>query len=134
MRILFGPRRDAMHAIYAFYREVDDIADEEDPSRKNASVCAAWRGDSIQLFQGARRKRRRGVALLEPVRAFDLPREEFILMIEGMEMDAEGPIVAPTTLSGCSLIRAAPALSALLSMPVSPARRAPKRRTGFRLL
>ena len=31
MRLLPEPRREAMYAIYAFCREVDDIADEENP-------------------------------------------------------------------------------------------------------
>ncbi|MCB0075644.1 MAG: squalene/phytoene synthase family protein, partial [Caldilineaceae bacterium] len=88
MRILSKPRREAMHAIYAFCREVDDIADEEGPVADKRIGLAAWRAEIDQLFLGAPQTPT-GVALLEPVRAFDLPKEEFILMIEGMEMDAE---------------------------------------------
>ena len=32
MRLLPAPRREAMFAIYAFCREVDDVADEEAPA------------------------------------------------------------------------------------------------------
>ena len=44
MRLLPRPRREAMYAIYAFCREVDDIADgSAEPAAKLAAL-AAWRG------------------------------------------------------------------------------------------
>ncbi|HPE29599.1 MAG TPA: presqualene diphosphate synthase HpnD [Parvularculaceae bacterium] len=117
MRILSKPRRDAMHAIYAFCREVDDIADEEGPVAEKRIGLAAWRAEIDRLFQGAPQTPT-GVALLEPVRAFDLAKEEFILMIEGMEMDAEGPIVAPTMERLLAYTRRVAGSVGMLSMPV----------------
>jgi phytoene/squalene synthetase len=43
MRILPAPRRDAMFAIYAFCREVDDIADSEAPAAMKRVELIGWR-------------------------------------------------------------------------------------------
>lgn len=94
MRILRRPRREAMFAIYAFARTIDDIADGDWPAGEKRRLLDAWREEIEALYD----KRPRGPitqALQEPIAAFDLPREEFLLMIEGMEMDADGPIRAP---------------------------------------
>ncbi|MEL7488327.1 MAG: squalene/phytoene synthase family protein, partial [Pseudomonadota bacterium] len=45
MRILSKPRREAMHAIYAFCREVDDIADEGGTHAEKIAGLNAWRAE-----------------------------------------------------------------------------------------
>jgi phytoene synthase len=117
MSILSKPRREAMHAVYAFCREVDDIADDASSVVDKRLGLAAWRAEIDNLYRGAPRTPT-GLALLAPVRAFDLPREEFILMIEGMEMDAEGPIVAPTMEQLLAYTRRVAGAVGMLSMPV----------------
>ena len=117
MRILSGDKREAMYAIYAFCREVDDIADEPAPLAEKKQGLLAWRAEIDRLYDGAPTFPT-GVALLDKVRAFDLPKEEFILMIEGMEMDAEGPIVAPSMEKLLAYTRRAAGAAGMLSMPV----------------
>ncbi len=117
MRILSGERREAMFAIYAFCREVDDIADEPAPLAEKKAGLQSWREEIERIYQGAPSKPT-GVALLEHVRHFDLSKEEFILMIEGMEMDAEGPIVAPTMERLLAYTRRVAGAVGMLSMPV----------------
>ncbi|MGE0409390.1 MAG: presqualene diphosphate synthase HpnD [Amphiplicatus sp.] len=117
MRILSKPRREAMHAIYAFCREVDDIADDDTDVVEKRIGLAAWRAEIDRLYAG-RPQTPTGVALLGPVRAFDLPRDEFLLMIEGMEMDAEGPIVAPPLETLFRYTRCVAGAVGMLSMPV----------------
>lgn len=95
MRILPRRRRDAMFALYAFCREVDDIADEGGTEAEKLAALAGWREEIERLYAGAPQWPT-AVALSEHIHAFDLPREEFRLLIEGMEMDARGPIQAPT--------------------------------------
>ena len=118
MAILPKPRRAAMHAIYAFCREVDDIADDErrDAGEKHARLDE-WRREIDRLYAG-RPTLSAGVALLEPVRAFGLPKNEFLMMIEGMEMDAGGPIVAPSLDRLFAYTRRVAGAVGLLSMPV----------------
>ena len=94
MRLLPAPRRDAMFAIYAFCREVDDIADEPAPMAEKSAGLAAWREEVARLYAGAP-TRPTGRALLGPVGAYGLRQEDFLALIEGMEMDA-ADIRAPT--------------------------------------
>jgi phytoene synthase len=118
MRILGKDRREAMHAIYAFSREVDDIADEDDmPVVEKRLALAAWRAEIDKLYDGAPTTPT-GVALLEPVRRFNLPKQEFLMLIEGMEMDAEGPVIAPDFARLYAYTRRVAGAVGLLSMPV----------------
>jgi phytoene synthase len=89
MRLLPRPKREAMFAVYAFCREVDDVADGDGSSATKLNLLARWRDELDALFAG-RPALPTSRALLEPIRRFDLPRREFELMIEGMEMDASG--------------------------------------------
>ena len=43
MRLLPRDRRNGMYAIYAFCREVDDIADGERPVENKLAALAGWR-------------------------------------------------------------------------------------------
>ncbi|MEL6766378.1 MAG: squalene/phytoene synthase family protein [Pseudomonadota bacterium] len=95
MRALPKPRREAMWALYAFARVVDDIADEEMPLAERRRLLGLWRAEIAALYAG-RPRSLIGLALAGPVAAYDLPEREFLLLIEGMEMDAEGPVVAPS--------------------------------------
>jgi presqualene diphosphate synthase len=95
MRILPAPRRAAMYAIYAFCREVDDIADEPAPLEEKRAGLARWRAEIDALFAG-RPRHVVARALLAPVGAYGLRREDFLAMIDGMEMDAAADIRAPS--------------------------------------
>jgi presqualene diphosphate synthase len=94
MRLLPEARRDAMFAIYAFCREVDDIADEEAPQAEKQAGLAAWRVEIDNLYAN-RPTRPISQALLGPMRDYKLRREDFLAVIDGMEMDATDTIQAP---------------------------------------
>jgi squalene synthase HpnD len=94
MRLLPQAKRDAMFAIYAFCREVDDIADGTAAIEAKRAGLRAWRQEIEALFAG-RPARATTIALAGPVRRFDLPKPEFDAMIDGMEMDASGRMRAP---------------------------------------
>jgi presqualene diphosphate synthase len=95
MRVLPPDRRHAMYAIYAFCRMVDDIADDDDSAFADKQPrLAAWR----ERIAGLYRDQSDGPVtrvLLAAVQRFDLRREDFLAVIDGMEMDAETAIVAP---------------------------------------
>jgi squalene synthase HpnD len=94
MRLLPAAKREAMFAIYAFCREVDDIADSDAlPAGKRAGL-ALWRAEVEALYAG-RPSRPTSLALAAPIERFDLPRAEFDAMIDGMEMDAGEAMRAP---------------------------------------
>jgi phytoene synthase len=94
MRVLPQARRDAMFAIYAFCREVDDIADGTAAPEAKRRELDAWRREIAALFAG-RPATTAGRALIEPTHAFGLRREDLLAVIDGMEMDA-GDIRAPS--------------------------------------
>jgi len=95
MRVLPAPRREAMYAIYAFCREVDDIADGPEPRAEKLERLAAWRLEIDRLYAG-RPRLPTTRALLQPVADYGLPKEEFLAIIDGMEMDARETMVAPS--------------------------------------
>ena len=94
MRLLPAEKRQAMFAVYAFCRVVDDIADGDLPEAAKLRQLQGWREEIDRLYAGdARDPIAR--ALIEPIRRFDLAREDFIAMIDGMETDARGGLIAP---------------------------------------
>jgi presqualene diphosphate synthase len=95
MRLMPKAEREAMFAIYAFCRAVDDVADDGVGSREERLVeLEDWRGDLRSLCTGGRPGR---AAFLEDVIARYHPRlEDFFAVIDGMQMDVDGDIVAPT--------------------------------------
>jgi presqualene diphosphate synthase len=95
MRILPAARREAMFAIYAFCREVDDVADNDAPAPDKRRDLAWWREEVDAIYAGAPRHLI-GRALVAPVAAYRLRREDFLAVIDGMEMDAVADIRAPS--------------------------------------
>jgi presqualene diphosphate synthase len=94
MRLLPRERREGMYAVYAFCREVDDIADEDAPAAQKKAALAAWRDEIEALYAGCPRHLV-ARALRGPVARFRLRREDFHAVIDGMEMDAAEDIRAP---------------------------------------
>jgi phytoene synthase len=94
MRLLPAEKRQAMFAVYAFCRVVDDIADGDLPDAAKLRQLQGWREEIDRLYAGTARHAI-ARALAEPVRRFDLAREDFLAIIDGMEMDARGGLAAP---------------------------------------
>jgi phytoene synthase len=86
--LLPQPKRDAMSALYAFCREVDDVADEDSaPVEQRREQLAAWRQD-IKLACDGQTPRFPTNRELQPViRQFGLRFEFFDELIKGCEMD-----------------------------------------------
>jgi phytoene synthase len=95
MRLLPRARREAMFAIYAFCREVDDIADDGGSRAERLAGLEQWRKEVAALYQG-RASLPIAVALEEPLREFGFREADFLAVIDGMEMDARTDIRAPS--------------------------------------
>src|SRR6185437_14534571 len=93
MRILPRAQRDAMFLIYSFCRQVDDIADSDGPREQRLAALQQWREDIDALYQGCPPARLRDY--VASVRQFGLEREDFLAIIDGMEMDVPQDIRAP---------------------------------------
>ena len=94
MRLLPQARRDAMFAIYAYCREVDDIADEPAEVDDKKRRLEGWRTEIARLYDSVP-QHPIAQALLPCGRQFNLRCEDFLAIIDGMEMDAVEDIVAP---------------------------------------
>ena len=94
MRLMPKAEREAMFAIYAFCRKVDDIADDGIGTRpERATKLESWRRDINALYDGGQAGE---AAFLAPaVKQYGLRREDFHTIIDGMAMDVAEDIVAP---------------------------------------
>ena len=95
MRVLPKAEREAMFAVYGFCRQVDDIADdlEGDRSERRAGLDA-WRADIEAMYAG--KDPGRAALVAEPTRRFGLAKADFLAVIDGMQMDADEDIRAPS--------------------------------------
>jgi squalene synthase HpnD len=93
MRILPRAQREAMFQIYSFCRQVDDIADSHDPRPQRLAALQEWRDDIDALYQG--RPPARLKDYVTSVKTFGLKREDFLAIVDGMEMDVPQDIRAP---------------------------------------
>ncbi len=93
LRILPPAQRRAMFEIYRFCRTVDDIADRGGDRQARLQELAQWRSDIEALFRGTPPAGVR--SLLEPIRTFALQRDDFVSILDGMEMDVLEDIRAP---------------------------------------
>jgi squalene synthase HpnD len=93
MRILPREQREAMFQIYSFCRQVDDIADSDGPRAGRLAALAGWRDDIDALYAGHPSARVRDYA--PSVAKFGMRREDFLAVIDGMEMDVPADIRAP---------------------------------------
>jgi presqualene diphosphate synthase len=93
MRVLPREQREAMFQIYSFCRQVDDIADSAAPREERLSALAEWRHDIDALYAGRPPARVRDYA--RSVQRFGMRREDFLAVIDGMEMDVPADIRAP---------------------------------------
>ncbi|MBI2787946.1 MAG: presqualene diphosphate synthase HpnD [Elusimicrobia bacterium] len=87
--LLPKPKREALSAVYAYCRLIDDIVDEGLPKDEARRQLDFWREEIERLFQGAP-THAVSKALLKPVADYKIPKEPFLEMIRGCAMDLDG--------------------------------------------
>ena len=87
---LFLPKakREAITALYAFCREVDDVADECSDINIARTKLAWWRNEIRQLY-ASNPQHPVTKALLPAIHAYKMDEEHFLEIIDGMEMDLD---------------------------------------------
>jgi presqualene diphosphate synthase len=92
-------KREALFAIYALARVLDDIADGPAPQDEKRRALDTWRTWIASCFEhdivpetGDPLR----IGLHDIMKKYALPLEPFDALIVGMEADVNGPIVAPT--------------------------------------
>jgi phytoene synthase len=94
MKLMPRAGREAMFAIYAFCRMVDDIADDGIGTRaERFAQLVEWRRDLDALYAGD--VPLKTGFLKDAVARYGLRKQDFLAIIDGMEMDVYADIVAP---------------------------------------
>jgi hypothetical protein len=107
MRLMPPEQRQAMFEIYSFCRAVDDIADNSGPRDVHLAQLRRWRHDVDAIYAGATPPRLH--ALAEAIRTFNLRRDDFFDVIDGMEMDVIARSARPIGRRSISIATAWPA-------------------------
>jgi phytoene synthase len=81
--------RRALHAIYAFCRLVDDIADDPALRGDRAMLLERWHEELVDAYRGKARHPV-GIALGDAVHRFHLPEDCFLDLLAGIEIDLRG--------------------------------------------
>ena len=87
-RFLPDDQRRAIIALYAFCREVDDIVDECSDVGVARLKLHWWRDEVMRIYDGTP-AHPVALALHEQVQQRNLPKEYFLEIIDGMEMDLD---------------------------------------------
>ena len=86
-------RRQAIMALYAFCREVDDVVDECPEASVSRAQLDWWRGELEALYAG-RPNHPVTQALAASLQNFSLPQEQLLEIIDGMKMDLDNTAYA----------------------------------------
>lgn len=87
IRLLPPGKRQALCAIYALSRRIDDIGDESDPSERKLEALTALRADLSRIESSADPVL---VAVRDAARRYPVPMGAFEELIDGVEMDVIG--------------------------------------------
>jgi phytoene synthase len=87
LRVLPAEERGAMFAVYAYCRQVDDIADSVAEVGWKKDRLRGWRSEIERLYRGIPTESI-SRALVEPIHRYGLRRQDFEAILDGMEMDA----------------------------------------------
>jgi phytoene synthase len=83
-------KRDAMSALYAFCREVDDVADDESaPAEQRREQLGAWRADIRRACEGGTPQFATNQEFQPVIREYRLSFSLFDDLIKGCEMDLD---------------------------------------------
>ena len=95
MQLLPARRREAIYTLYDFCREVDDIADGDASRPLKQILLLNWRSEIALLYAG-RPQHPVTRALAEAIHRYGLRCDDFLAIIDGMEMDARTDVRAPS--------------------------------------
>jgi 15-cis-phytoene synthase len=86
--LLPSAKRRAINDVYNFCRLLDDIVDEDQKGRDALGELQSWRDEVEACYQGCPTTEF-GEQLMNSIEEFELPKQPFLDLIEGMEMDLQ---------------------------------------------
>jgi phytoene synthase len=84
--LLPSAKRKAIKDVYSFCRILDDIVDEDQAGRDPYAELEAWR-EEIESCYAGQPSTDFSEELLDSIEEFNLPKQAFLDLIDGMEMD-----------------------------------------------
>ena len=84
--LLPGPKRRAIKNVYEFCRILDDVVDKDLEGRDPYAELEFWRDEVEACYQGCPESDC-GERLTDTIEEFNLPKQPFLDLIDGMEMD-----------------------------------------------
>ena len=88
MRLMPSKKRQAIFAVYAFCREVDDVADGNLSNQEKANLIKFWRTEIENIYKG-KPNTNLGNSLAIPIESFSLEKQDFMDILDGMELDID---------------------------------------------
>jgi phytoene synthase len=85
IRVLPGPKRRAIAALYAFARRIDDLADQEEPAR---AELESWRA-AVGALPASQDGDAILVALADAMSRYPIPPETLVDLVDGALMDCD---------------------------------------------
>lgn len=85
-KILPKDKKRAIYVVYAACRFVDDLSDDN-PERNNEDILLKWRGELDNVYEKQAPQHPIGVALLDVLKRFKVPREGIEELIAGCIQD-----------------------------------------------
>ncbi|MDJ0786555.1 MAG: squalene/phytoene synthase family protein [Myxococcota bacterium] len=82
-------QRRALHAVYAFCRMADDIADDPAIRGDRGAILSRWRAELVDAYLG-KSESPVGIALGDAVSRFPIPQRFFDELLDGVEFDLTG--------------------------------------------
>ena len=95
MHLVPVQRRKAVYALFAFCREVDEVADGEAPPSLKQILLMSWRNEIAHLYAG-RPRHTVTLGLNKAIHLYGLQCRDFLAIIDGAEMKAQTVIRAPS--------------------------------------
>jgi 15-cis-phytoene synthase len=83
---LVKEKRQALYAVYAFCRSVDDIADGSAPADEKQMLLDDWRRELDRCYEG-KPQHPITVKLAQSIETFPIPKEYFEELLAGVQMD-----------------------------------------------
>ncbi len=96
MRLLPKSKRNALYTIYAFFRHIDDIVDGDTPLKIKQDLIAAWRKELDNIYDKKLPTTQIGKRIYKNCMRFELPKVEFVKMLDAISMDLPNPLQAPS--------------------------------------
>jgi len=94
MRLMSPQKRNAIYSVYAFCREVDDIADGNAKEFQKRNKLSNWRIEIESIYQ-AKPSTLLGQSLMPAVNSYKLVKQDFMDLLDGMEMDIGNSLQIP---------------------------------------